>query len=66
MKEYVLQLIEELVGAHSYGQKRTKADEIAAIVKTAVFAADQFEHGDPSAENAALSTLANESPLPAE
>lgn len=43
MKEYVLQLIEELMGAHNYGAKRSKADEIAALVKTAVFPADQAD-----------------------
>lgn len=41
MKEYILQLVEELVGAHSYGIKRAKADEIGALVKTAVFPADE-------------------------
>jgi len=59
MKERVLELLEELVGAHTHNQKRAKADEIAAIVKTAVFPADQVDEpptlvGDPSApvENA--------------
>ena len=46
MKERALELIEELVGAHNYGAKRNKADELAALVKTAVFPADQVDELD--------------------
>lgn len=74
MKEYVLQLLEELVGSHTHGQKQAKADEIAALVKTAVFPADQADElppaeaaqqapDNPAAENSTLSPLANEGPL---
>lgn len=68
MKEYVLQLLEELVGAHNHGQKRAKADEIAALVKTAVFVADEVAPGSALTHDMdALLRMAEESPLiPAE
>lgn len=43
MKEYILQLLEELVGAHTLRVKQEKAAEIAALVKTAVFPTDEVE-----------------------
>lgn len=76
MKERVLELLEELVSSHTLSQKRAKADEIAAIVKTAVFVADDIEarpatvpsalaagwNHDPSLDAAGLLRFQEESP----